>query len=50
MFIYLLLQFQRPLQPGMVFLANFFHQHQRSNIELFDTLDSSLEVGLSFSF
>lgn len=47
---YLLLQYQRPLQPGMVFLANFFHQHQRSNIELFDTLDSSLEVGLSFSF
>ncbi len=47
---YVLLQYQRPLQPGMVFLANFFHQHQRSNIEIFDTLDSSVEVGLSFSF
>ncbi len=47
---YLLLQYQRPLQPGMVLLTNFFHQHQRSNIELFDTLDSSLEIGLRISF
>ena len=47
---YLLVQYQRPLQPGMVLLANFYHQHQRSNIDIFDTLDSSLELGLSFSF
>lgn len=47
---YLLLQYQRPLQPGMVLLANFYHQHQRSNIDIFDTLDSSLEFGVSFSF
>jgi hypothetical protein len=38
------------LQPGMVLLANFYHQYQRSNIDIFDTLDSSLELGLSFSF
>ena len=47
---YLLLQYQLPLQPGLVFLGNFYHQHQRSNIDIFDTLDSSLEIGLSFSF
>jgi hypothetical protein len=47
---YLLVQYQQPLQPGLVFLANFYHQHQRSNIDIFDTLDSSLEIGLSFSF
>jgi len=47
---YLLVQYQQPLQPGLVFLANFYHQHQRSNIDIFDTLDSSLEIGLSFLF
>lgn len=47
---YLLVQYQRPLLPGMVFLANFYHQHQRSNIELFGTLDSSLEIGLRLTF
>ena len=47
---YLLVQYQQPLQPGLVFLANVYHQHQRSNIDIFDTLDSSLEIGLSFSF
>jgi hypothetical protein len=47
---YLLMQYQRPVQPGMTFLASFYHQYQRSNIALFDTLDSSLEFGLSFAF
>ncbi len=47
---YLLMQYQRPVQPGMTFLASFYHQYQRSNVALFDTLDSSLEFGLSFAF
>jgi len=47
---FVLLQYQRPVQTGMLFLVNFYHQHQRSNIDIFDTLDSSLEIGLSFSF
>jgi tetratricopeptide (TPR) repeat protein len=47
---YLLLQYQRPIQPGLMFLTSFYHQYQRSNIALFDTRDSSLEIGLSFAF
>lgn len=47
---FVLLQYQRPVQSGLLFLVNFYHQYQRSNIDIFDTLDSSLEIGLSFSF
>jgi len=47
---YVLLQYQRPIQPGLMFLTRFYHQYQRSNIALFDTRDSSLEIGLGFAF
>ena len=44
---YLLLQFRRRLTNEMTLLVNFFHQDQRSNIELFDNTDTTFEVGFS---
>jgi Tetratricopeptide repeat len=47
---YLLLQYRQPLYTDMALLVNFYHQHQQSNIELFESLDSTLEVGVSIGF
>lgn len=50
---YLLVQYSKPLPvlgEQTSFMANFFHQRQRSNIELFRSVDSTFEVGLSISF
>lgn len=47
---YALLQYRQLLLPNMAFMANFYHQNQRSNIELFDSLDSTLEIGISMRF
>jgi tetratricopeptide (TPR) repeat protein len=47
---YLLVQYRQLLYPSMAFIVNAYHQHQSSNIELFDSLDSTLEVGISISF
>lgn len=47
------LQHRRPFQVGQTAAAliiNFSHQNQRSNIQLFGTRDTNLEVGLSFAF
>jgi len=46
---YVLLQYRRPLFDGATLLINGFHQDQRSNLELFETLDSTIEVGISFA-
>jgi len=35
---------------GLEFIANFFHQNQKSNLGLFQTTDSSIEVGISWRF
>jgi hypothetical protein len=34
----------------MALLVNFYHQRQNSNIELFESLDTTLEVGVSVAF
>lgn len=50
---YVLLQYRRPLRVfgrNTTLMTNFYHQEQRSNIELFRTVDTTFEVGLSLSF
>ena len=50
---YLLLQYRRGMlfngAPGDL-LINFYHQQQDSNIGLFDTSDTTFEIGFSFGF
>ncbi len=46
---YVLLQYRRPLFENTTLLVNMFHQHQRSNLELFRTIDSTLEIGISLA-
>jgi len=43
---YLLVQYRRQLSTDTTLLFNFFHQYQRSNIELFDNTDTTVEVGI----
>lgn len=47
---HLLLQYRRPVAAGTILLVNFFHQYQHSNIELFSTRDTTVEVGLGLRF
>jgi len=47
---YVLLQYRQAIYANMAFVVNTYHQHQSSNIELFDSLDSTLELGISMSF
>lgn len=50
---YALLQYQKPLHgisENTALIVNLFHQLQRSNIEIFRSDDSTIEVGLSISF
>ena len=46
---YVLLQYRRPLGVNRALLLNIYHQRQRSNIELFRTVNSTFEVGLSLA-
>lgn len=45
-----LLQYRQMLRPNMALMFNVYHQNQHSNIELFDSVDSTLELGISASF
>lgn len=47
---YALLQYRQLIRPDLAFLANFYHQNQNSNIELFDSVDSTVEIGISIRF
>jgi hypothetical protein len=47
---YLLLQYRRPLTDSAALLVNFFHQNQSSNIDLFDSENTTFEVGLSLAW
>jgi len=38
------------LVKGLELVANIYHQEQDSNISIFDTIDSSVEIGLSLRF
>ena len=46
---YVLMQYHRRLTSDTMLLFNFFHQLQRSNIELFDNDDTTVEVGISLA-
>ena len=49
----LLLSYREPipaLGDNATFVINAFHQSQRSNLELFDTSDSTIELGFSWRF
>ena len=50
---YVLLQYRQPLLPGRpdtTLLFNVYHQKQRSNLELFRSTDSTVEIGISHRF
>jgi len=50
---YLLLQYRESLPVfgrNSTLMVNLYHQKQQSNIELFQTLDTTIEVGFSFRF
>lgn len=50
---YGLFQYRQPIDiqgNSAALVVNFYHQLQNSNIELFETDDTALEIGLSFSF
>jgi len=47
---YVLLQYQRPLAHNTRLLVNMYHQKQRSNLALFRSADSTVEIGISHSF
>ena len=47
---YVLLQYRRPLRPDMTLLLNLYHQNQHSNLELFRSVDTTLEIGVSLAF
>jgi hypothetical protein len=47
-----LIQHRTPLRlgaKGALFLVNFYHQEQSSNIELFDLTDTAIEFGVSIA-
>lgn len=47
---YGLIQYQRPFMPNTRFLVNLFYQYQGSNLNLFQSRDSSVEFGISHTF
>ena len=47
---YVLMQYRQSIYESMAFVVNAYHQHQSSNIELFDSLDTTFELGISISF
>ena len=47
---YVLLQYRQPWRENTTLLVNLYHQEQRSNIELFRSNDSTVELGLSIAF
>jgi len=46
---YVLFQYRQRLTEDATLLMNLFHQDQRSNIELFDNIDTTFEVGVSLA-
>lgn len=46
---YVLLQYRRSLQKDMSLMINMYHQKQHSNLELFRSVDSTIEIGISLA-
>ncbi|HJO12213.1 MAG: tetratricopeptide repeat protein [Gammaproteobacteria bacterium] len=50
---YVVLQYRQPVQlwgRNTDFLVNIYHQRRNSNIELFSSVDTTAEIGLSWAF
>jgi hypothetical protein len=47
---YVLIQYRQEINASTTLLLNSYLQHQRSNLELFRSRDSSVEIGLSHRF
>lgn len=47
---YVLLQYRQPLRADTTLLLNIYHQKQRSNLDLFRSTDSTVEIGISHRF
>ena len=47
---YVLLQYRRALREDLSLMLNFYHQDQHSNLDLFKSVDTSVDMGLSLSF
>ena len=50
---FVLLQYREPISlfgRNSTFMVNLYHQQQQSNIDLFQTVDTTAEVGFSFRF
>ncbi|MDP2092053.1 MAG: hypothetical protein Q8K17_03535, partial [Pseudohongiella sp.] len=47
---YGLVQYRQSIGERTAILLNAYHQRQRSNLELFRSRDSSLEIGISHHF
>lgn len=47
---YILVQYRQPLAPQTNLMLNLYHQQQHSNLELFKSDDSSVEMGINFTF
>lgn len=46
---YVLLQYRRPVAKTMTLMINMYHQKQHSNLELFRSIDSTVEIGISLA-
>lgn len=47
---FVLLQYRRALKEDLTLIANYFYQDQHSNLDLFQSIDSTFEIGLSLAF
>ena len=47
---YVLLQYSQPLSASTQFQVNLYHQKQRSNLELFRSVDTTFELGINHRF
>ncbi|MEX2131821.1 MAG: hypothetical protein WD772_10065 [Pseudohongiellaceae bacterium] len=47
---YILIQYLQPLARNATLMINLFHQRQDSNIELFENLNTTAEIGISLAF
>lgn len=47
---YGLIQYRRALRSNLTLLANLFHQDQDSNLELFTSVDTTFEIGISYAW
>ncbi|MDO8908684.1 MAG: tetratricopeptide repeat protein [Pseudohongiella sp.] len=47
---FILMQYRQPLAPRTNLMINLYHQQQHSNLELFQSDNNSVEIGINFNF